>query len=77
MQTIQVQLEDNIYQDMLKSGIDIQSELNKLLKKTIYHKEHKIASDIIVGLKEIEQYKKGAINLNDANDLLSELKSAN
>jgi len=77
MQTIQVDLEDNIYQDMLNRGINVQEELNKLLKKTIYHKEHKIANDIIVGLEEVEQYKKGTINLSNANDLLSELKSAN
>jgi len=77
MQTIKVELEDSMYQDMLKSGINVQAELNKLLKKTIYHKEHKIANDIIVGLEEVEQYKKGTINLNNASDLLSELKSAN
>ncbi len=46
MQTVQVQLEDNIYQDMLKSGIDIQGELKKMMKKAIYHKEHKIATEI-------------------------------
>ena len=77
MQTIKLELEDSMYQDMLKSGINVQAELNKLLKKTIYHKEHKIANDIIVGLEEVEQYKKGTINLNNASDLLSELKSAN
>ncbi|BFU76938.1 hypothetical protein ALC152_01530 [Arcobacter sp. 15-2] len=76
MQTIQVDLEDNIYQDMLNRGINVQEELNKLLKKTIYHKEHKIANDIIVGLEEVEQYKKGTINLSNASDLLSDLKSA-
>lgn len=76
MQTIQVDLEDNIYQDMLNRGINVQEELNRLLKKTIYHKEHKIANDIIVGLEEVEQYKKGAINLSNASDLLSDLKSA-
>lgn len=46
-------------------------------KKLYYHKEHKIANDIIAGLEEVEQYKKGTINLNNASDLLSELKSAN
>ncbi len=54
MQTVQVQLEDNIYQDMLKNGIDIQSELKKMMKKAIYHKEHKIASDITVGIEDIK-----------------------
>ena len=41
MQTIQVQLEDAIYQDMLKNGIDIQGELKKMMKKAIYYKEYK------------------------------------
>ena len=77
MQTVKVKLEDSIYQDMLKSGINIQEELNKLLKKTIYHKEYKIANDIMIGLDEIEEYKKGNINLDNADDLLNELKNAN
>jgi len=77
MQTVKLEVEDSIYNDMLKSGINIQEELNKVLKKTIYHKEHKIANDIIVGLEEVEQYKKGTLHLNNASDLLSELKSAN
>ena len=54
MQTIKVELEDSIYQDMLKSGINVQVELNKLLKKTIYQKEHKIANDITIGIEEIK-----------------------
>jgi len=62
MQTVKLEVEDNIYNDMLKSGINIQEELNKVLKKTIYHKEHKIANDIIVGLEEVEQYKKGTLH---------------
>jgi len=57
MQTIQIQLEDNIYQDMQKSGIDIQGELKKILEKVIYHKEHKIANDVIQGLEEVKQRK--------------------
>ena len=77
MQTIKVELEDSVYQDMLKSGIDIQGELKKMLNKAIYHKEHKIANEISQGFKEVEQYKEGNITLNNANDLLNELKSAN
>ena len=57
MQTIKVELEDSIYQDMLKSGINVQVELNKLLKKTIYQKEHKIANDITIGIEEIKEGK--------------------
>ena len=54
MQTVQVQLEDNIYQDMLKSGIDIQGELKKMMKKAIYHKEYKMAIEINQGINEIK-----------------------
>ena len=50
-----IQIEDNMYQEILKSGINVQSEFNKLLQKTIYHKEHKIANDIIIGLEEVKQ----------------------
>ena len=44
MKTIQLNVEDNVYQDILKSGIDIQSELKDMIKKAIYKKEHKIAN---------------------------------
>jgi len=77
MQTIQIQLEDNIYQDMQKSGIDIQGELKKMIEKVLYHKEHKIANDIVQGFEEVKLYQQGKINLQSADDLLSELKSAN
>ena len=33
MKTIQLNVEDNVYQDILKSGIDIQSELKDMIKK--------------------------------------------
>jgi len=68
MQTVKVEVEDSIYNDMLKSGINIQEEVNKVLKKTIYHKEHKIANDIVIGLEEIKQGKSRPIK-----DLFSEL----
>ena len=68
MQTVKVELEDSIYHDMLKSGIDIQKEINKVLKKTVYHKEHKIANDIIIGLDEVKVGKTRPIK-----DLFSEL----
>ncbi len=68
MQTVKLEVEDSIYNDMLKSGINIQEEVNKVLKKTIYHKEHKIANDIVIGLEEIKQGKSRPIK-----DLFSEL----
>lgn len=68
MHTIQVQLEDNVYQDMQKRGIDIQGELKKMMTKAIYHKEHKIATDIKQGLDEVKEGK-----IKPIEDLLSEL----
>jgi rRNA-processing protein FCF1 len=68
MHTVQVQLEDNVYQDMVQRGIDIQGELKRILNKVIYHKEHKIANDINIGLKEIKEGKTRPIK-----DLFSEL----
>ena len=68
MQTIKVELEDSVYQDMLKSGIDIQGELKKMMNKAIYHKEHKIVNDISIGLKEVKAGKTRPIT-----DLFSEL----
>lgn len=65
-----IQIEDNMYQEILKSGINVQSEFNKLLQKTIYHKEHKIANDIIIGLEEVKQGK-----TRPAQDLLTQLSN--
>jgi len=77
MQTIQLNVDDKFYNDIVKSGIDLQYELKTMIKKAIYKKEHKIADEIKQGLSEVEYYKQGKINLQDANNLLSELKSAN
>lgn len=68
MQTIQVQLEDSIYKDMLKNGIDIQGELKKMMKKAIYHKEYKIAKEINQGLNDVKNGKTRPIK-----DLFNEL----
>lgn len=68
MQTVKIEVEDNIYQDMLNSGIDIQGELKKMMKKVIYHKEHKIATEIKQGLNDV---KKG--NTRPIKDLFSEV----
>ena len=44
MKTIQLNVEDNVYQDIFKNSINIQSELENIIKKAIYKKEHKIAN---------------------------------
>ena len=77
MQTIQLNVDDKFYNDIIKSGIDLQHELKKMIQKAIYINEHKIADEIKQGLSEIEQFKQGKIDLQDANNFLSELKSGN
>ncbi|MEA2091713.1 MAG: hypothetical protein U9O83_05030 [Campylobacterota bacterium] len=57
MHTIQFQVEDNIYDDIVKSGINIQDELRLALHKLIYKKEYKIANDIKKGIDEVHQAK--------------------
>ena len=54
MHTIQLQVEDNIYDDIIKSGINIQEELKVALHKLIYKKEHNIANDINQSLQDIK-----------------------
>jgi len=46
MHTIKLELDDTLYEDVIKKGIDVQSELKKALHKIIYAKEYKIANDI-------------------------------
>jgi len=68
MQTVKLELEDTLYQDMIKSGIDIQGELQRIIKKTIYHKEYKIANEINQGIEEVNAGKSKPIE-----NLFSEL----
>jgi spore coat protein CotF len=77
MQTVKVEVEDSVYQDMLKRGVNIQDEIKKMMNKAIYRKEHKIANDILEGLKEVELYKQGKIELTSAEEFLKELKREN
>jgi len=77
MQIVQVELEDNIYNDMVSRGVNLQDELKAMFNKAIYKKEHKTANDIIDGLKEVELYKQGKVELTSAEDFLQELKSEN
>jgi hypothetical protein len=68
MHTIQLEIEDNIYNDMIKRGINLQDELKGIVKKAIYKKEHKIANDIKQGLEDVNKGKTRPIQ-----DLLNEL----
>jgi len=54
MHTIKLELDDTLYEDVIKKGIDVQSELKKALHKIIYAKEYKIANDINQSLNDIK-----------------------
>ncbi len=68
MHTIKLELDDTLYNDVLKKGIDIQGELKKALHKIIYTKEYKIANDINQSLQDIKKGKSRPLS-----ELLSEV----
>ena len=68
MQTIKLELDDTLYDDIVKKGIDVQAELKKALQKIIYAKEYKIANDINESLKDIKED-----NSRPLSELLSEV----
>ncbi|MEA2028878.1 MAG: hypothetical protein U9N49_07875 [Campylobacterota bacterium] len=68
MHTIELQLEDSFYNDMLKRGVNLEEELKKIIKRTVYKKEYQIAQDIKEGLEDIKAKKTRPIE-----ELLNEL----
>ncbi len=54
MHSIKLELDDTLYEDVIKKGIDVQSELKKALHKIIYAKEYKIANEINQSLNDIK-----------------------
>ena len=68
MHTIQIQLDDVIYDNISKLNIDIKQEFNKFLETLLYSKEKKIAEEINLSLKEIKEGK-----VKSLNELLDEL----
>ncbi len=57
MQTIHFQVEDNLYNEMIKKGINIQDELKLALNKILYKKECQIADEINQSMNEVKQGK--------------------
>ena len=68
MQTIQLELEDTLYADVVKKGIDIQAEFKKALYKVLYSKEYKIANDINQSFQDLKDGKSRPLD-----ELLSEV----
>ncbi len=68
MHTIKLQVDDTLYSEIVKNGINIQEELKNALHKLIYKKEHKVANDINQSLEDIKNAKSRPIS-----ELLSEV----
>jgi len=61
MQTIQFQIEDNLYNEIVKKGINIQDELKLALNKILYKKECQMADEINQSINEVKQGKTNSI----------------
>ena len=68
MQTLKLQIEDNLYNDIVKVGIDVHKEVKTFLKQKIYKKELKIANNLNKSIADIKQG-----NVRDLEDLLNEV----
>ena len=68
MHTVKLELDDTLYDDIVKKGIDIQEVMRDTLKKVIYSKEYKIANDINQSIKDVKNQ-----NTKPVSELLSEL----
>lgn len=68
MHTVQLELDDTLYNDIVKKGIDIQAVMKDTLKKALYSKEYKIANDINQSLTDIKDAKSRPLS-----ELLSEV----
>ncbi len=59
MQTIKidVKIEDTLYNDIKKKGIDIKKEIEKNIRRIVYAKEYKIAEEIKDALSDLKKGK--------------------
>ena len=59
MQTIKidVKIEDTLYNDIKKKGIDIKKEIEKNIRRIVYAKEYKIAEEIKDALGDLKKGK--------------------
>jgi len=62
MQTIKIEIEDTIYNDIKRKGIDIKKEIERNIKKIVYAKEYKMAEEIKDALKDIKAGKTRPLN---------------
>jgi len=55
MHTIKLELDDTLYDDIVKKGIDIQAVMKETLKKLLYSQEYKIANDINQSIQDVKK----------------------
>ncbi len=68
MHTIKLELDDTLYDNIVKKGVNIQEVMKDALNKVIYKKEYTIANDINISLKDMNSAKSKPIS-----ELFSEL----
>ncbi len=78
MQTIQFQVEDSLYNEIVKRGINIQDELRLALNKILYNKESYLSSqnfqdDKAYFQNALDEIDNGQVKLVPFNDGLDEL----
>ncbi|MDQ1267897.1 MAG: hypothetical protein QG560_540 [Campylobacterota bacterium] len=78
MQTIQFQVEDSLYNEIVKRGINIQDELRLALNKILYNKESYLSSqnfqdDKAYFQNALDEIDNGQVKLVPFNDGFDEL----
>ncbi len=62
MQTMTIEIEDTLYDDIKRKGIDIKKEIERNIKKIVYAKEYKMAEEIKGALRDLEAGKARPLN---------------
>ena len=62
MQTVTIEIEDALYDDIKRKGIDIKKEIERNIKKIVYAKECEMAEEIKGALKDIKAGKTRPLN---------------
>ncbi len=74
MQTIQIEIKDTLYSDIIKSGINIQSEFSQMIEKTVLKRKKNLAFGILKNrVKDPVEWQRELREEND-RDIYSEYK---
>ncbi len=79
MQTIQFQVEDSLYNEIVKRGINIQDELKLALNKILYKKESYLSSqnfqdDKAYFQNALDEIESGEVKLLSHNDVWEQIE---